>query len=163
MHADRTEVLLLPVRFRGQVVATATIDTEDVRLTERSWRTHPKGYVQDSQNRLLHREVMNLNIGDGLEVDHVNLDKLDNRRGNLRLVTHAQNRQNNAATGNRTWRGRSTSSQHRGVTWDKSRRKWKAMATVGGESYNLGRFATEAEAVACVREFRTRRMPFSAS
>ena len=37
----------------------------------------------------LHREIMNPD--DGMVVDHINGDGLDNRRENLRIVTHQQN------------------------------------------------------------------------
>src|SRR6185295_15306470 len=48
------------------------------------------------QTLYLHREIMGLQRGDGLEVDHVDGDCLNNQRGNLRVVTHAQNQQNRA-------------------------------------------------------------------
>lgn len=42
----------------------------------------------------MHRLVMNCRKYDGQIIDHINQDKLDNRKSNLRPVTHLQNRQN---------------------------------------------------------------------
>jgi len=69
------------------------------------------------------------------EIDHKNLDKSDDRFSNLRPATHAQNLRN-------VGRLRNNSSGIKGVTWDKSRRKWSASITVDGRQYNLGRFAS---------------------
>lgn len=38
----------------------------------------------------MHRQVMGLKAGDGLQVDHINRDTLDNRRRNLRIATASQ-------------------------------------------------------------------------
>lgn len=42
----------------------------------------------------LHRFLMNLEEGDGLVVDHINGDSMDNRESNLRICTHAENAAN---------------------------------------------------------------------
>jgi hypothetical protein len=42
----------------------------------------------------LHRFLMNLKEGDGLTVDHINGDSMDNRESNLRVCTQAENRSN---------------------------------------------------------------------
>ena len=55
----------------------------------------------------------------GLVVDHINHNGLDNRRDNLRFVTISQNNQNTRSTKN-------SSSQYKGVSWNKTNKKWRA-------------------------------------
>ena len=43
------------------------------------------------KTRLMHRQILGLIHGDGKEVDHINKDRLDNRRANLRVVTRKEN------------------------------------------------------------------------
>ncbi len=71
-----------------------------------------------------------MNPPDGLEVDHINRDKLDNRRVNLRNVTHKQNCYNTK-----------TVISNSGVRQTTSR-KWQAR--LGGK--NLGSYLTYEEA-----------------
>lgn len=84
----------------------------------------------------LHRELMN--PGDGLVVDHINGDKLDNRRENLRICTQAENMLN--------WDNNRGGSRFRGVSWDKTRNKWKAQIQHKGRNWFIGRYKTEEEA-----------------
>ena len=74
----------------------AKIDREDVATaSQRSWHISPKGYAQcwiDNRRVLLHRLI--LSPPKGVQVDHTNGDRLDNRRSNIRLCTHKQNMQN---------------------------------------------------------------------
>ena len=78
---------------------------------------------------------------DGLQWDHVNGDKLDNRRANLKAVTHAKNQQNRKKLD-----GRNTSG-HRGVARTKTGR-WTAYITVAGKGLCLGWHDTKAAAIA---------------
>lgn len=97
--------------------------------------------IADGKQRLAYmaRVIMGLDYGDPREVDHINHNTLDNRRMNLRIVTSRQNKQNQPSRKN-------SSSRFVGVTWDKSREKWRAQIQVDGRVINLGRFTTEEEA-----------------
>lgn len=74
-----------------------------------------------------------------LHVDHINGNKLDNRRANLRLCNHSQNQQNrkNNVIG---------SSQFKGVSFQHARKKWKASITHLGRYRFLGHFESEVDA-----------------
>lgn len=69
-----------------------------------------------------------------LHVDHIDGDPLNNRRENLRIVTHAQNRQNTSKQSNNT-------SGFKGVMRDKRSGKWIARIRVFGRTKHLGLFA----------------------
>jgi hypothetical protein len=84
----------------------------------------------------LHRLIMN--APDGVLVDHINGDSLDNRRSNLRLATHSQNQYNKR-------KAKNTSSRFKGVYFRKNRGKWIAYI-VAGKKIWLGSFYSEIEA-----------------
>lgn len=93
-----------------------------------------KGYVKIHHGRnwsKLHRVLTN--CPDNLEVDHINGDKLDNRRENLRICTRSENARNKGLTKN-------NKSGVAGVSWDEARNKWMASIKLNKKSYNLGRF-----------------------
>lgn len=75
----------------------------------------------------------------GFEVDHVNHDQHDNRRVNLRLVTHQQNLFNRRSF-------KQSSSRFKGVCFNKAKGKWQAAIKFNNESIYLGLFLTEVEA-----------------
>lgn len=80
---------------------------------------------------------------DNIDVDHINLNKTDDRWSNLRLATRSQNMAN-------TRLDRRNTSGASGVTWDKARQKWRAQLRVNGRKTNLGRFDSRDEAIAKV-------------
>jgi len=59
----------------------------------------------------------------GFEIDHINQNRLDNRRRNLRVVTKSTNLHNGIKY--KSYAKKNCSSKYRGVTWDKSVRDWK--------------------------------------
>lgn len=79
---------------------------------------------------------MGLTHGDGKHVDHINGDKLDNRRRNLRIVTHKQN------MFNRRFK-RVAKSGYRGVA-QTPRGRWKAC--IGRKLAYIGTYDTKEEA-----------------
>jgi hypothetical protein len=86
----------------------------------------------------IHTEIMN--PPKGLVVDHRNRDGLDNRRENLRLATHSQNRCN------RFVNKAGCSSQYRGVHFHKQRKRWRGCLQYEGKWIWLGEFDNEIEA-----------------
>lgn len=66
----------------------------DVDLSDFGLNVNCNGYIQFREKgkmQLLHRYVMGLLPGDKREVHHMNGDKKDNRRANLRIVSRAEN------------------------------------------------------------------------
>ncbi len=91
------------------------------------------GYARLEKGRktiLLHRYVNK--TPEGLDTDHINGDKLDNRRANLRSVSRRENLHNQSA---------------KGYSFDAARGKWSAVAAdPHGKRKWLGRYSTEEEA-----------------
>jgi hypothetical protein len=158
-----SQPIRLPLRNNaGEIIAHAVVSYADRRLAKQRWyldKGHTarsgKPYVRSTRGRLdyLHRTILGLTPDDPRKGDHINGDTLDNRRTNLRIVTPAQNAQNQGSRGG--------SSQHRGVTWDRARQKWLAQVFLNGKCHNLGRYDDELEAADAAARFRAERMPFS--
>jgi len=153
--------LLIPLRRRdGTIRAHAIIDESDAALAEARWCQLPSGYVTrqttvDGVKRTLylHRVVLGLSLGDGLQGDHENGNRLDCRRSNLRVGTHALNGQNIQRVGG--------TSAHRGVSWDKRKRKWRADVRLNGRQASLGYFDDEQKAADVARAYRLAHLPFT--
>lgn len=88
----------------------------------------------------MHRVIMN--APDGMEVDHINGDRLDNRRANLRLCSRADNLKNKAVCKKHA----EIASRFKGVSWHKSSRKWRARIKLDKIYRSLGYFTDETEA-----------------
>jgi hypothetical protein len=77
---------------------------------------------------------------EGMEWDHENRDKLDNRRFNIRAVTSVVNRRN-------TNPPRTNQSGFKGVHWDDGRNKWVAQFTILGQVHLISRHTSLEDAV----------------
>lgn len=155
---------LIPLRNRaGETVANAIVDVADHEwLDQWRWCVLQCTYaVRRRPGRggviLMHREILGLVHGDPREGDHINGVKLDNRRANLRIATHAENAQNRHRG---TGYGRGTS-RYRGVGWFKPKRKWRARVMVNQRSHHLGYYDSEVEAAAAAAAFRAEVFPFA--
>lgn len=153
----------LPLRNRrGQIVAHAIVDDSDFdAVAAFRWHRDDKGYARRyerlSDGRkaavFLHRAVLGLSRGDGLEVDHVNRTPLDNRRANLRVATRQMQMLNRGSH-------RGSSSRYRGVTWQADKGKWRARVRYGSRSVPLGYFDSEEEAGRAAAAWRATHLPF---
>lgn len=153
----------IPLRDRdGLIRAYAIVDETDFDwLSQWAWYQISGGYAVrtvrvDGRRRMiyLHRFLLGLEHGDKRQGDHINRNKLDCRRANLRIAPHAQfdNQQNRAASGNRN-----NTSGYRGVTWHKAGQKWMARVA----DVYLGLHDTPEAADRVAKAFRAKHMPFS--
>lgn len=86
----------------------------------------------------MHRVIMN--APDGMFVDHINGNGLDNRKANLRLATNAQNARNKAKRKN------TLHSKYKGVKRIKGSNRWYAVICHNYKTIYLGSFDTEKDA-----------------
>lgn len=119
------------------------IDDEDMHLFDvKGWNVVVRGggglYVYNATIGLyLHRAIMK--PSEGFVVDHIDGSTLDNRRSNLRVVTHAQNMQNRKKIV-------STSSRFHGVSWSEHAKKWRCVVNLDRKQIQVGYFKDEVEA-----------------
>lgn len=96
---------------------------------------------------LMHREIMK--PGDGLEVDHINRNKLDNRKENLRICSTEENLRNRGTQKN-------NKSGYRGVSWNRNAKKWHAQISIGHRRTHLGYFPDKFEAIGVYNQMAVR-------
>ncbi|MDD4095304.1 MAG: AP2 domain-containing protein [Oscillospiraceae bacterium] len=124
----------------------ATIDAKDYEeLAKFNWYYSNSGYAVrkirvEGKQVILHMHHVIKKRLDGHETDHINGNRLDNRKENLRYVTHAQNQFNRSIAGG------SKSSAYKGVYWHKPSRKWMARIKHNGKLVYLGSYDIEKDA-----------------
>lgn len=135
-----SRTMVLP---HGRVTLVDAADYD--RLARWKWRVGKNGYVcrnTRSAGIYLHRAIMG--AGQGAVVDHINGDKLDNRRCNLRLCSVAQNGSNSKKL---RASGRPLTSRYKGVSASgRERQPWAVRMRHGDKYLFLGRFTTQEEA-----------------
>ena len=129
----------------------ALVDDENFEvLNKKKWHLSKLGYAynqiyvkgsgrknQKSIGTYMHRLIME--PSQNLDIDHINGDKLDNQRNNLRIVTMSQNLMNSKIRiDNR--------SGFKGVQWHKQTKSWRARIRVNNKSISLGLFKNLIEA-----------------
>lgn len=85
----------------------------------------------------MHRFINNTD--DGKLTDHINGNRIDNRRENLRSCNFTQNHANKKIESKFT-------SKYKGVYWHKNRDKWVSMIRIDRKGHYLGVFTDEKEA-----------------
>jgi len=119
----------------------AKVDDADFEwLSQRKWYLHPKGYAAEmSRGKFswMHRLINNTPAG--IQTDHINGDKLDNRRENLRSCTITENNRNRPTPTKNT-------SGFKGVSWDKRKKNWKVDIRINNKTKYIGNFASKEDA-----------------
>jgi hypothetical protein len=89
----------------------------------------------------IHRVIMN--PPKNMFVDHINGDVLDNRKINLRVCNTQQNNANRGILSNNT-------SGYKGVSWFKTRNKWRANTWFNNKQIHIGYFNNKTDAAKAV-------------
>lgn len=148
--------LQLPLPIDGQTYQipltkgyTTIIDAVDIDLADYKWFVRKNGYAQRQikingtrQRILLHRVILSRILGRDLEdgefTDHINGNKGDNRRANLRVCNHDQNSRNRNINKN-------SKTGYKGV-YQTPTHTWVAMLRFQNKNYCLGTFKSPEEA-----------------
>lgn len=107
-------------------------------LINNNWHITNNGYLKNENQEFLHRLIMN-----ALEdecVDHINRNKNNNLRRNLRLCTKQENTMNSGVSKN-------NSSGITGVSYREDKNCWRAYIFYNGKQINLGHFKSKEEAI----------------
>jgi hypothetical protein len=165
VHAYRTEMKVKeleakqlrqtrPIERNDQGIAVIRIKEKDVlvdddmwyELTDMAWSITKDGYALTSRwgktlgSQSMHRFVFGADKNVDV-IDHLNRNKLDNRRSNLRSATSAQNRQNTGAK---------SLSGLKGVCFVEKKkpgsRQWQASITKDHKTIHIGTYASAEEA-----------------
>ena len=125
--------------------AVALVDDEDFEMLNRhKWYQHSTGYAV-REKRIgpirhifwLHRQVFPTKS----EIDHIDGNRLNNQKANLRGCTHRQNMANR-------WKNKEPglTSRFKGVSWAADKRKWLASTSKNSKTIYLGRYDREEDA-----------------
>lgn len=113
--------------------------------------TNRAGYVVFGFKRNQYRahrviwEMHNGEIYEGMEIDHINHIRYDNRIENLRVVTRHDNLKNQSMQSN-------NSSGYTGVRYDGARKKWKVSIKNNGKLEHIGYFDSISSAIYARKE-----------
>ncbi len=109
------------------------VDLEDVpRLLDHTWNSNGNGYARTPKGLYMHKLLLDAQV-----VDHINRDRLDNRKCNLRASTYSKNNAN---------RHQTPDGQYRGVAKSWRGGKYQARIKVDRKKLYLGSYKTAEEA-----------------
>ena len=154
------ETVIFIKRRNGQVLETI-VDTEDlekIKAAKCSWYSkYDVGtktfYVRgkkpkENKSIIFHRLITG--CPEGLQVDHINHDTLDNRKSNLRIVTCAENLKNRRFIKSKyNMPGFNTT-----IYWHKGKKRWRLMIRKDGQRAFCKTFKTKEEAIEALNKIK---------
>lgn len=141
------------INRRSSPVTVLIDDADEPIFNQYVWMLKRSGYVSGyrkgdvlQKSVLLHRAILGIqHIKGVIQVDHINFNKLDNRRSNLRICTNSQNHMNfkrkNELTG---YYGIAISKRE--MSRGRILIRYYAKVRVGSKRYYVGTFKTAIEA-----------------
>jgi hypothetical protein len=136
---------------------TTIVDDEDYKkYSKYNWWENCNGYAwrqvqknnkntRKRQSIFLHRQINNTPYK--MDTDHINRDKLDNRKVNLRSVSRSQNMLNLSPT-------KANRSGAVGVCKHKKSGKWRSYITINNKQKSLGYFELLDDAIKARKEYK---------
>jgi hypothetical protein len=122
----------------GMVAYVDAADYEE--LNRYTWQLVSAGYAARHEKGkwvFMHRQIMN--PPEGMQVDHIHRNRLDNTRAHLRICTASENARNRGKRAD-------ASSRFIGVSYDKKRKKWLAYIRLERKLRQIGAYGDEIEA-----------------
>ena len=128
-HVNYAELVLYDKQ--NKETARTKIDLEDIdKVKCIKWYKENNGYVRSGKKINFQRFL--IDCPKDKVVDHINRNKLDNRKTNLRICTTQQNIMNR---------------RFKGYSYIKNKNKWKVSLGFNYKNISLGSFDTEEEAI----------------
>lgn len=126
----------------------ALVDDDDFeRLSQYKWMAHEKKtntYARRNKSVngkvktiIMHRFIMG--APDDMQIDHIDGNGLNNQKSNLRICTIDENLRNKGKI-------EGTLYKYKGLSWCKTKNRYKASINFNGKKISLGRFKTQEEA-----------------
>jgi len=130
-HSNRVQDLINMKKIKLTQGKYALVDNEDFDvLNQYKWYFHKAGYAlrtchkpRNGKKQETYKVYMHHVIAGkykGLQIDHKNMNTLDNRRDNLRVCTATQNALNRS----KVQRNATSTSVFKGVYWNKKENRW---------------------------------------
>lgn len=135
----------MEIKLGGNTKCCGLVSKNDYQeLSKYKWYLRKDGYVQGTiNNKPMLMHIYLLKPMNDFVIDHINNNKLDNRRENLRIVTIQQNAENKTISKSKK------SSIYRGVFYNNARKKYRAICTHNSKTINIGYFINEIDAAEC--------------
>lgn len=138
VYDDCAEIILR--NRQEEEVGRAIIDLEDLSLIkEYKWylnRVNNFVYADTGSNSLyIHRLLMNVVFDNNFYVDHVDRNRLNNKRLNLRVCSNIENCRNRGKKGD-------CSSEYIGISWVKDKKRWFSYIWIEYKRISLGKYKT---------------------
>lgn len=116
------------------------IDYKDYELVKNNYWHYVDGYLTSSRLGLMHRVILSDILSSSDCVDHIDRNRLNNRRSNLRLSCRQQNAHNKSVY-------KTNTSGYPGVKWNPKLQKWQVQITRNKKRTHLGVYDELQEAI----------------
>lgn len=126
---------------KGGIMLVSEEDYEELSKCKLYLNKYGYAYGKiEGKTRIVHVYIMKSDYSKNEVVDHINCNKLDNTRENLRITTTQKNNENKNIYKTKT------SSIYHGVFFAKKQNKYRAVCRINGKRVNLGSYDDEIQA-----------------